>query len=115
MAETVRERLEKLKERKPYVNMPLSRDDLNPQPTKKLLTPESVFIKKIDKMANHVINLKKKMHKDSGSYLSLYYDLKKAEKTLLNTIEDPEIQFMDLPQIWIDRIENIKAKLLAKK
>jgi hypothetical protein len=114
MSESMRERLERIKHKGSSVRMPLSNDDLDPQPMKKLLTPESVYMKKIDKLIHNLAGLKKKMHADSGSYLSLYYDLKKAEKELLEAIEDPEKQFMDLPEIWVQKIEDLKLKIKNK-
>jgi hypothetical protein len=113
MAESMRERLERLRNKGP-VRPPLSREDLDSEPTKKLLSPESLYMKKVDKLVTNMINLKKKMSGDSGSYLSLYYDLKKAEKQFLDALEDPEVQFLDMPEFWTQKIEDIKKQVLSK-
>jgi len=111
----VRERLEKLKNQSYRPGLPLSEDEINPRPEKVLLSPESIFMKKIEKLMKKIVGVKQKMHSDSGQYLSLYYDLKKFETEFLETVDDPEIQYLDLPDIFVQKIDEFRQKIKNKK
>lgn len=113
MAETVRERLEKLKNT-PYHGGFESRRDERPR-EEKLLTPETIYMKKVDKAIALVESLRTKMHSGTDQYISLYQELKKAEEDFLALLHDPEEKFMDLPSAFVNKVENTKKKLLTKK
>lgn len=113
MVETVRDRLEKLK------NTPIqgafeSKRDEKPR-EEKLLTPETIFMKKVDKAIMQVETLRSKMHSSSDQYITLYAELKKAEEDFLSLLNDPEQKFMDLPSAFVNKVENTKKKLITKK
>ncbi|MBT3324253.1 hypothetical protein HN681_04715 [archaeon] len=113
--DTVRERLERLKAKPRRVGLPLSEDEINPRPEKVLLSPESIFMRKIEKLMSSITSTKKKMLADSGQYLSLYYDLKKQEKEFLETLDDPELQYLDIPDIFMQKINNMKKRIIDHK
>lgn len=60
-------------------------------------------------------NLRTKMHSGTDQYLSLYLELKKAEDDFLLLLVDPERQYMDLPNSFLNRVEIVKKQLLTKK
>tara|TARA_Y100000310_G_scaffold313633_1_gene362197 strand:- start:723 stop:1073 length:351 start_codon:yes stop_codon:yes gene_type:complete len=115
MSESVRERLERMQNSPRRVAPPLSRDEINPRLEKVLLSPESVFIRKIEKVMKRIECLKKKMNSDSGQYLSLYYDLKKAEIEFLELINHPEVQYLDLSDIFMSKAKALKKEIENKK
>ncbi len=98
MVDSVRDRLEKLK----------TSDD-------KLLTPEYIFIKKVEKSIFKMDSLRTKMTSGSDQYLSLYEELKDAEKEFLKLLDDPETKLMDFPSVFVSRVDMAKKKLLTKK
>jgi len=113
MAETVRERLEKLKNTPTY-GVYESRRDERPH-EEKLLTPETMYMKKVDKAISQVEALRTKMHSGTDQYISLYQELKVAEDEFVKLLVDPEEKFMDLPAVFVNKVENTKKKLLTKK
>ena len=56
-----------------------------------------------------------KMLADSGQYLSLYHELKKAEKDFFALLDDPEIKFLDLPDVFVQKVNRMKKKILNQK
>ncbi len=113
MAETVRERLEKLKNT-PYQGTYESRREERPR-EEKLLTPETIYMKKVDKAIALVESLRTKMHSGTDQYISLYQELKKAEEDFLSLLQDPEEKYMDLPSAFTSKVDNTKKKLLTRK
>ena len=111
--ETVRERLEKLKNT-PYQGAYESRRDERPR-EEKLLTPESIYMKKVDKAIMQIEALRTKMHSGTDQYISLYQELKKAEEDFLSLLQDPEQKNMDFPTAFLSKVESTKKKLLTKK
>lgn len=117
MAETVRERLERLK------NQPSTPFRPNYQPVEerprqeqpKPFSPENLFMKKVEKVMNDIDILRKKMFSDSGQYLSLYYDYKKKEKEFLDIVESTETKNIDLPDFFVTRLEEFGTRLKSKK
>ena len=115
MIESVRERLERMQNKPRRVAPPLSKDELDPRPEKVLLSPESVFMRKLEKVMKRISELKKKMNSDSGQYLSLYYDLKKAEQEFLELVDHPEVQYLDLSDIFMSKVKELKKEINNKK
>ncbi len=115
MVETMKERLERLKAKPIRVREPLTRDELSPNPSRALLTPESVYMKKVEKVMKNHAETKRKMLSDSGQYLSLYYELKKAEDDFLALLSDHEVKFLDLPDAFLQKVMTMKEKILARR
>ena len=113
MAETVRQRLEKLKNTPTYGVYEPRREERPRE--EKLLTPETIYMKKVDKCIAIVESLRTKMHSGTDQYISLYQELKKAEEDFLSLLQDPEQKHMDLPSAFVSKVENTKKKLLTKK
>jgi len=108
--DTVRERLERLKNTPSYGSY---RDE---QPKdNKLITPENLFMKKVEKALASVEALRSKMHTGTDQYISLYQELKFAEDEFVKLLEDPESKYMDLPTAFTSRMESAKKKLLTRK
>jgi len=114
MAESMKERLERLKN--------TGSDDYGfsprretPQPEKKFLTPESEYMKKVEKAMTSIETLRTKMHSGTDQYISLYQELKKAEEDFLVLLQNPEEKFMDLPHVFVSKVELTKKRLLTKK
>lgn len=102
--ETVRERLEKLKN-KPVYN---PQQPHQPQP---LITPEILYLKKLDKSIATIEAIRKKFTNDTPSYLSLFYEQKKAEKELMEILKEGEDKEFSIPDSYTKRIEEIKSKI----
>jgi hypothetical protein len=108
--DTVRDRLERLK------NTPSSGYYKPEQPREsKLLTPESIHMKKVEKALATVEAIRSKMHTGTDQYISLYQELKFAEDEFVKLLDDPETKFMDFPTAFTSRMDNAKKKLLTKK
>ena len=114
MAETMRDRLERLKNSSSYGDFEIKRKE-EPSAEKKLFTPETVYMKKVDKIIGEIESLRTKMHSGTDQYISLYQELKKAEEDFLSLLQDPEQKCMDLPAAFISKVDNTKKKLLTKK
>lgn len=113
-ASLVRDRLERLMKEKKPVFRPV--DDVlgEPEPAEekqKVITPEVQFQRKIDKAISNIESLKKRMNEGNGNYLSLIYDIRKAEDEFLSLLDKEEMQFLDLPEVFMKRIEETKAKI----
>lgn len=108
MADSMKDRLERLKN---------SSSDFAFEPKKeeKLITPENLYMRKVEKVIQNIDSLRTKMHSGTDQYLSLFHELKIAETEFVTLIEDPEIKFMDLPDLFLSRVEMTKKKLLTKK
>lgn len=113
MAETVRERLEKLKNTPFHGGFEQRREQ--PQREEKLLTPETQYMKKVDKVIQQIDTLRTKMHSGTDQYISLYQELKKAEEDFLALLEEPDQKGMDFPTAFVTKVDNTKKKLLTKK
>lgn len=98
--ETVRDRLERLKD--PYKK---------PEPQ---ITPETIFMRKVEKAIQKIESIRKKMLSDSAQYLSLFYELRKAEDEFLMLLDDKEMKFLDLPDSFMKLIDSTKAKIRRK-
>lgn len=114
MVESIRERLERLRNTPTKSLEPLQKDP-RVEEAKRMISPESVFMKKVEKAMMQHSDIKKKMLSDSGQYLSLYYELNKAEESFLSLVNDPEVKFLDLPDVFMQRVETMKHVILAKK
>jgi hypothetical protein len=115
MAETMRDRLSRVKESSPWVRKPLSEDELRPEPGAKRISPESVFMKKVEKVMKKHDETKKRMLSDSGQYLSLYHELKRAEQDFLFLYEDKERTFLDLPEVFEQKMDTMWEKVQGRK
>ncbi|MEA3378174.1 MAG: hypothetical protein U9Q69_00895 [Nanoarchaeota archaeon] len=98
----VKSKLEKLK------NVP------NTQP-KPILGPKeekkaSPSLKKIEQAIRDIENIKNKMH-GSNTYLSLFYDLKKAEKNFLKVLDLANEEDIEFPDFLKKKIDEIKSKV----
>lgn len=105
--ETVRERLERLKKTPPS-SWPPTIHYVEREP---IITPEAVFMRKAEKIINNLESIRKKMLSDTGQYLSLFYELKKAENEFINLLQEKEVKFLDLPENFVRKLEEIKAKI----
>ena len=117
MVESIKERLERLQKSPPKVTLPFAEEEREVeverrQPT---ITPETVYMRNIEKLMTNLETLKAKMKQDSGQYLSMYYDMKKAEKEFLDAINDPETKLYDLPDTFIHKVAILREKLANKK
>jgi len=108
MVETVRERLEKLKHSQWRVQSPVDKDVTGMH---KSVTPETVFMKKVDKSISTIELIRKKVLADSDSYLSLFYELRKAEAEFLEVIKEIDEKALLLPDHYLNKIEQIKSKI----
>jgi hypothetical protein len=115
---SVRERLEDLKHQKRPVPKPLGPKffpENQPSEEKKTITPESVMQGKIEKAMGNVEALQKKMHDSPSSYLSLFYDLKQAEKGFLDLLSEAEDKQVALSGTVMARIAKVKSKIRSVK
>ncbi len=113
---SVRDRLESLKERPKLVRRPIEPTfpDMNKKEEgKKVITPESVMQKKIEKAMSKIEEYKKKMHNSPNSYLSLFYDLKQAEKDFLTLLEEADSKSVTFSGTTLSRIEKVKKQIRA--
>lgn len=113
MADTMRERLERIKNTSSSGNFEPRREERRRE--EKFLTPESQYMKKVDKVIAEIEAFRTKMHSGTDQYISLYQELKKAEEDFLELVKNPDQGFMDLPTAFTSRIESVKKKLLTKK
>lgn len=109
---TVRDRLEKLKNRPTSGIPPIRRE---PTGDSILLSPEITFIRRVESLIKNIQVIQRKMRSDSGQYLSLYYDMKKAQKEFLTATEDPEMQYLDLSDVFLKRVEEMKRMIAENK
>lgn len=107
--ETVRERLEKMR------NTPSSGYREEQPRENKLLTPESIYMKKVERALAVVEALRSKMHTGTDQYISLYQELKFAEDEFVKLLEDPDRKFMDLPSVFLNRMDTANKKLITRK
>ncbi|MFH1972810.1 MAG: hypothetical protein ABIJ18_05015 [archaeon] len=108
MVETVRERLEKLKHSQWRAHTSLDKDVTGMH---KQITPETVFMKKIDKAISNIEIIRKKVLADSNSYLSLFYELRKAEAEFLELLKELDDKELFLPDHYLTKIKQIKSKI----
>jgi hypothetical protein len=106
--ESVRDRLEKLKNKPWHVAPALDKDVTGMH---KKITPESVFMKKLDKAMSNIESIRKKVLADSNSYLSLFYELRKAEREFLEILNEKEEKELLLPEHYLNKIEETKNKI----
>ena len=114
MTDTMRDRLERLKNSSSQGNFESRARDEKPR-EEKLLTPETIFMKKADKIISTIEGLRTKMHSGTDQYISLYQELKKAEEDFLALLQDPEVKMMDFPTAFVSKVDNTNKKLLTKK
>jgi hypothetical protein len=107
----VRDRLEKMRDQPRKVAPALRDDEMSSNTDKVLLSPETVFMRKVEKSMKIIDSLKKKMHGDSGQYLSLYYDLKRAEKDFLEAVENSDIEYLDIPHVFLQKVDKYKESI----
>ncbi|MBI5797993.1 hypothetical protein HZA98_03775 [Candidatus Woesearchaeota archaeon] len=113
--ESMRDRLERLKNSSSNEPILPIRREQRPFEERKFLTPETQFMKKVEKTMMTIETLRTKMHSGTDQYISLYQELRKAEEDFLELLKDPERKFMDLPAAFVSRVEQTKKKLLTKK
>ncbi len=115
MVESMRDRLERLKNSpSPEPYEPRRREEA-PSSERKFLSPETIFMKKAEKVMAEIESLRTKMHSGTDQYISLYQELKMAEDTFSKLFTDPEYKNMDFPTLFLSRVENTQKKLLTKK
>lgn len=107
MTDSMKDRLERLKNS--YSDFPFEHRE------EKLVTSESLYMKKVEKAIQNIESLRNKMHSGTDQYLSLFHELKIAESEFTLLIDNPETKFMDLPDLFLARVENTKKKLLTQK
>ena len=112
---TVKERLEKLMGGSTPTSKSFSNDRVLPvqvgNEEDKLITPSKVMQQKIEKSIRKLEDYHFKMHKDSESYLALFYDLKKAEKEFQDLLKEAEDKKISIPSPFIKRIEAVRANI----
>ena len=106
--ETMRDRLEKLKNQRWGIPKPIDKDVTG---VHQKITPESLFMKKLDKSMSNIESIRKKVLADSNSYLSLFYELRKAEKEFLEILKEKEDKELMLPDHYLNKIEDVKNKI----
>lgn len=111
----MRDRLERLKNAPSQRVFEPRRDEQTSNKSDKLLTPETIYMKKMDKAMLAIEALRTKMHSGTDQYISLYQELKVAEEEFVKNLQDPEQKFMDLPTAFVSKVESTKKKLLTKK
>jgi len=115
MPETMRERLERLKNSSSGDFESLKKEEQPSITERKFFSSETVYMKKVEKMIHQIESLRTKMHSGTDQYISLYQELKKAEEDFLSLTQDLEQKSMDLPAVFLSRVEEVKKKLLTKK
>ncbi len=112
---TVKERLEKLMGGSTPASKSFSNDRALPMQVgneeDKLITPSKVMQQKIEKSIRKLEGYHFKMHKDSESYLALFYDLKKAEKEFQDLLKEAEDKKISIPSPFMKRIEAVRTNI----
>src|SRR3989338_9556206 len=104
MADTMRDRLERLKNSSSSSTFGFkTKEEQTPSKEGKLLTPETVFMKKADKIISTIESLRTKMHSGTDQYISLYQELKKEEEDFLALLQDTEVKVMDFPPAFVSK------------
>ncbi len=108
----VRRRLETLHDMPSVAPKPLSdrfyREKVAEE--KKVDLPENETIRNVEAALRKVETIRQKMDK-SNSFLSYFYDLKKAEAELVAALKNAEEQMVDLPPHLAPKVEQAKAKM----
>lgn len=108
----VRQRLEKLQD-KP--SKPVFMGELKPKEVEEEKDVEECsekpFLKEVERKLKRLENLRLKMKNNPGSYLSLFYDLKKAEKEFLSELKKAEEAMVDFPGHIKMRIDKEKSSI----
>ena len=108
----VRKRLENLQDSPSIAPKPLSdrfyREKVAEE--KKVDLPENDTIRNVEAALRKVDTIRQKMDK-TNSFLSYFYDLKKAEAELVAVLKEAEEQMIDLPPHLGPKIEAAKAKM----
>lgn len=108
----VRKRLEELQSKSSklfFIN-----DEPKPEPEvvkKEEICAERPYLKDVEKKLKKIEALRSKMKNNPGSYLSLFYDLKKAEKNFLESLKKLEESNIDLPENLKIRVKEAKSKI----
>ncbi len=113
MANTVRERLERLMKNAIPSDMIAKIQD-RPQvipEDQKPITPSKLLLQRIEAAIKVIENYNSKMLKDSECYLSLFYDRKKAEQAFLALLKEAEEKEVSIPSPFMKRIEAVKSKI----
>ncbi len=111
---TVKERLEELRLNPKPVQAPLnSLREQAPVIERKEPSQDQLVQARIDKAIKRLEAVKQKMEK-TDSYLSLFYDLKAAEKEFLDSIEEANAQGVDLPETFQAKVELTKSRIKSR-
>ncbi len=76
--------------------------------------PRNIPEQRITSAMNDIERLEKKMHDDSSNYLSLYYDLGKAEEKFLKEVDMIERQNLEISNELKAKIESKKKMIMSK-
>lgn len=110
---TVKERLQELRTNPKQVQMPIMREQ--PQVIERKEPSQDQQVQaRIDKAIKRLEAVKQKMEK-TDSYLSLFYDLRAAEKEFLDSVEEANVKGVDLPQTFQTKIELTKSKIKSQQ
>ncbi len=108
----VRRRLETLQDMPSMAPKPLSEKFYRERVAdeRKVEIPENTAIKNVEAALRKVDTIRQKMEK-TNSFLSYFYDMKKAEAELVVALKEAEEQMVDLPPHLMPKIEQAKAKM----
>jgi hypothetical protein len=113
----VKRRLENLQDSPSYAPKPLNDNFFNENvvsENKKVEMPDNAIIKRVENAIKEIDKIKTKMER-SSSFLSLFYDLKKAEKEFLFVLEEAKEQMVDFPDHLEMKIQEAKTKVRSIK
>ncbi|MBU4502846.1 MAG: hypothetical protein KKA79_09700 [Nanoarchaeota archaeon] len=112
---SVRERLERIKEKPKEVPKPL---DIIPEKDRRpigdgMLTFERQFLQKVEKAIKKIESIKDQM-KSSDNFLNYFYDLKNAEQDFLKLLNEAEEKHVDFPENFVKRVAEVKKNIRSK-
>lgn len=110
----VLQRLEGLRENPRPVPRPLEVVEKREEPKKELLDHDSMLTAKLDRAIKRIDMLRGKMLK-ADSYLSLFYELKVAEKEFVEAYNEVKAKDVDLTPMLEQKAEQVKGNLRSNK
>jgi len=78
------------------------------------LTIDKVYRAKVEKAMKSIESITQKT-KTSGTYLSMYYDLKKAEDEFTSVLDEAKQKHVEFTPEFSDKIEAVKKRLRTRR
>ena len=113
---SVKERLEEMKKKNVVVPRPLDIPQILkvPNPESELITIDKVYRGKVEKAMKSIEVINQKI-KTSGTYLNMYYNLKRAEDEFLAVLDEAKQKHIEFSPEFSDRIEAVKKRLRTRR